>query len=313
MIGRAVISAAMLTVGLGASSQTDAQSWPGNTTSHYVQNSLSDSAFWQSGCDQAASSNAIVILDFGQPWISGSTWGAQYWYYGGGRFLSTATIADYVEDWATGYYQCSDAYHYITVAAGINSDSSHVSSNHAQAWSTMVDGINVWLANAGYSGRVTAAGAIDAEPGFYASASSDRKWAGGYATTSAFYDFGSADGCSWTGYSAPPGGACNSGWHQDDEWYMSWGAPAAYPLPEVYDSYTITLSNGTTDRMAQQWEMIRLYGYHYKTGAIFIEGTMSTTVGVSPSTSWSYMYVSVTHYSPVQSSLPWSTKIVWGL
>lgn len=317
--GRALVAAALAVTSMvgGPGNAAAAQAYPGYTLSHYVQNSISASAFYSSGCSQGRISvgNGIVVLDFGQPWVSSGTYGARYWYYGGVAFLSTTAIATYVQGFGQGFYDCSPATSYLRLAVGVNNDSGYVTSGHGSAWSAMVGAINAWLVARGYSGRVTAAGAIDAEPGFAARAPAVRAWMTGFGTSWLAYDFGSADGCSWTSYAPPPGLACNNGWRQDDLYYLAWGAPAGWGLPEVYATGTLTLPNGAPSNwMANQWEMVRLYGARYGSlGAAVIAGQMAQTDSLSPQTSWTYLYNSVNAYSPVQGNVRWSTKIVWGL
>jgi len=294
-----------------------AQTAPGFSFSHYVQNALSNTTFSTSGCTQGRSTSGyvLVILDFGQPWVSGASYGARYWYYGGVQFLSTTSIAAYVESYAQGFYGCGSASTNLRLAVGVNNDSAYVGAAHGAQWSAMVGSINSWLSSHGYAGRITAAGGIDAEPGFSASASMSRSWVSGFGSTWIAYDFGSADGCSWTTYSAAPGQPCNRGWRQDDLYYLAWGAPAAWGLPEVYATGLLTLPNHQpSNLMANQWEMVRLYGSHYGSkGAVNLAGAMAQTDSLAPSTSWTYLYNSINAYAPNQGTLAWSTKIVWGL
>ncbi len=231
-------------------------------------------------------------------------------------FASTTTIAGWVEAYGQGFYQCNTTGAYLRVAAGVNTDSGYVTSAHATAWAAMVATINGWFGAQGYGSRISAAGGLDAEQA-WAAVSAVRSWAAGYGSgNGAYYDFGSADGCSHSSYATYPGLQCPDGrppaytWYQDDYWYVSWGAPAAFPLPEVYDSYTYTLPNGNiTDYMANQWEMIRLYGYHYKTSTPILQGTMSTAGAISPSAAWTDLYNSVNAYSPAQGNVTYATYI----
>ena len=93
---RVVLATAIALVGTvgGPIHGVAAQTAPGFTLSHYVQNALSNATFSTSGCTQGRSTSGyvLVILDFGQPWVSGASYGARYWYYGGVQFLSTASI-----------------------------------------------------------------------------------------------------------------------------------------------------------------------------------------------------------------------------
>lgn len=310
-----------------------AQSYPGATNSHYME-TVDGATLYNQGCTlgQAATSgsapsNAIVVLDFGQPWVSGSTYGAKYWYGTGGTFASTSTIANAVEQFGKGFYACSSSTPRLRVASGVNSDSSYVGTSHGAAWGAMVKSINGWFSSNGYTSQVSAAAAIDIESGFSASASMARAWTDGVGQNAgvASYDFGAASGCSWTGYTSPPGYQCNGNWYQDDYWYVSWGAAAAWPLPIVYNQTIITLPNGLpSDPNAQQWEMIRRYGSAYKSGAVVMEGDMTQHTAChqpghscsgtdnTQATGWTHLYNSVNAYTPSQGNLPWATDIMWG-
>lgn len=69
-------------------------------------------------------------------------------------------------------------------------------------------------------------------------------WQYGYGsqTTRNFVDFGSANGCSSTGYGSGNGYTCSTGtptgtnnsFTQGDYWYISYGDIEAQALPEIY-------------------------------------------------------------------------------
>src|SRR5688500_17855410 len=52
----------------------------------------------------AGTQNDTVILDFGQPWASGTTRGTWSFNATYGRFVTTAAIAEAVKQFAWGYY-----------------------------------------------------------------------------------------------------------------------------------------------------------------------------------------------------------------
>lgn len=308
-----------------------ANSYPGYSTSHYME-TVSGSTLYGQGCSvgQAASSgslpaNEMIVLDFGQPWYSGGSYGANYWYGTTGAFASTSQIANAVEQFGEGFWNCSTSTPQLTVAAGVNSDSSYVGSAHGSAWGNMVASINSWFSTHSYSSQVEAEGAIDAESGFYASASAARSWASGYGTGSLFQNFGSANSCPTGSYgTSVPGYTCTSTpkWTQDDYWYLSWGASAAEPLPEIYNSLITTLPNGTqSDPNAQQWEMIRLYGNAAHTSAIYPSGSFTqhqacgsgcSGTNNSPLTGWTHLHDSLSYYSPTDTTLNFATDVKWG-
>lgn len=313
-----------------------AQSFPGWANSHYMS-PVTSSYMWDRGCDLGHGSlyqgggvtNYAVVLDFGYPNVSGSTYGANLWNSGGTTFETTSWIADKVEQYGLGFYSCSSTVPLLTIMAGVNNVGSVVGSAHGTAWGSMVQSIDSWMSTSPHNiaSQVMAMGGMDVESGF-GSPSPVKSWVNAFGNASTYftYDFGDAAGCPYASYTAPPGYTCNGGWTQDDYWYVSWGAPAARELPEIYNSTSITLPNGNpSDPNAQQWEGMRRYGYYEKqSDASYPSGstTQHTACGQpghscsgtnnSQSTGWTHLYNSLGAYTPVWSNLPWSTDFMWG-
>lgn len=190
------------------------------------------------GCRQGQRDNALgadsaIILDFGGQVAGGSE-------LVNGTVVSEGTIR-YLAAWfAYGYYSCSSSTS-MNLAIGTNNDI-NVSTSYGQAWAqTVIDTSNDVVAD-GYGSRVSVVGAIDAEPD-YSSRYAINDWESGYENLSGahlWYDYGSASGCPTSGT-----GGCDNGWLQSDLQYLSWGAPPAYPFPEIYN-----------DTMALEWANI---------------------------------------------------------
>jgi hypothetical protein len=148
------------------------------------------------------------------------------------------------EEFARGYYSCSNSSSILHLGVGTNNDID-TSYTGGVTWGFIVKHVQAYVSQ--HYGQVVVYGANDIEPGF-GSVSGSTAWAQGYdATTSALYiNFGSADGCPYQGY--VNNGACNNGWHQTDVAALAWGYPNAVSTPEIY--------NGN---QAKQWGYLSAY------------------------------------------------------
>ena len=226
-----------------------AANYPIYTYSIYVT-SMSATAANTAGCDLGNKANAgtrptnaLVILDFGYPINQNNTWGtllltSTY------PFESTTAIAGVVENFATGFWSCTTSTPRLRIAIGENTANvsvNGVTKNYfnaadGTAWAGLVNTVNSWLATSphNYSSQVSAAGAADIENASgWASYANAKAWADAFsaATSYAYYDFGSANGCSWANTFA--NNACSSSWNTAQEWYVSFGAPRAFPPPRT--------------------------------------------------------------------------------
>jgi len=314
-----------------------ANSFPGWANSHYMS-PLTSSAAYGYGCDlaggtyqQGTTQDLVVILDFGYPSTSGSTYGAGLWSGGGHQFESDAYIADKVEQFGFGWYNCSGTTEQLKIVVGVMTDSSTtVTAAAGTHWGDMVDSINAWMSTSPHTivSQVYAYGGIDIESGFAATASQITAWVNAFSTASSAtftYDFGDAAGCPYASYTSPPGYACNRGWTQDNYFYWSWGCSACEGMPEIYNTTTVTLPNGnTSDHNAQQWEGIRRYGYNEKGSTnVFVASTTQRTACGQPGhscsgtnntalTGWTHLHNSLGAYAPTTSVLYGSTDFMWG-
>ncbi|MFZ5854020.1 MAG: hypothetical protein ACOYXS_05860 [Chloroflexota bacterium] len=239
-----------------------ADSYPGALVAWYM-NTIDTTTLYNMGCsvgtaraNGSAPQDGLVILDYGLPKKSGSTYGASA-FGGNGGFASTTQIRNAAVEFAHGFWVCTGANTsaHVTIALG-TSNNSQVGglanadiTAHGQAWATMVNSINSDLVSHGYSSQASAAGADDIEVSWstYARA---KLWVDGYNGSHQYpmYDYGDAAGCPSSGATSAPA-PCGS-WNQDNLYYVSWGSPAAFAEPEIYREDGI---------QASQWQQISKY------------------------------------------------------
>jgi hypothetical protein len=195
-----------------------------------------------------------------------------------------AAITNASEGYIAGFFACSSTAH-LRIAIGTNNangmsygshiDFGYVTREHGAAWGQMVNALNAYINSQNYAARVSARGASDIEIGF-GPPEQAIAWVDGYSSVSSWpmYNFGSADGCPVPSGNVFKTGTCSSRgdagspaqvWTQDQLWYVSYGNPVAYPLPEIYCSVS-----------AKQWYNESLYGALYKTGRLDFLGTTAS-------------------------------------
>ncbi|PEC20012.1 hypothetical protein COM96_21940 [Bacillus cereus] len=196
----------------------------------------------------------IVVLDFGWPEYVRKTkiYGTLLFsgFGAGNTFASTTDIANAVKAFAQGYHDYNVNGSQVVIAIGTNNKKG-ASSQHAQAWASMVEQVKLWVQNQGYS-NITIAAASDMEMGWNTPRNT-RAWVDGYKSYFlnsgkpfiTLYNYGDAAGC-------PPYGNCNNGWTQDDVWYISWGSGISSPLPEIYT---------TNSSQAKEWANLVKYSF----------------------------------------------------
>jgi hypothetical protein len=233
------------------------------TTSYYVQ-TLDGGTLGNLGCalgqrlTRVAGQENAVVLAFGRPrqWQGAdgaAVYGTTLWRSDPATYPSTAQIAAAVRSYVGGYARCTTAEgpaSRLTLVVGTNNYGAHVTPGHGQAWARMVNGLAAWAAERGLAGRVAIAGGSDMEVS-YNSPAVTRAWVDGYhaAGNWTLFNFGDAAGCPASGARAAPA-RCANGWTQEDVWYISWGAPLARAVPEIY---------ATAGGNAASWQQIVLY------------------------------------------------------
>ncbi len=262
------------------------QTGPDIFTSSYYIKTIDPNASYALGCELGTrdaklpgAQDNVVVLDYGRA-IYADILGNGQMEYGTRLFITAkranmAQIAASAERFGEGYYICSDQDNdsYLTIGIGTNNyeyeDCPNCSAdfNHGKAFAEMVNGVNVWLLEKGYTGQVSAWAANDIELSWNTYART-RDWLDGYDAANQYplLNFGAIPGCP---YLAAPGAQCGSYpflWSYDEVWYVIWGAKPVYPLPEIYSS------NGVN---AQQWFLMSLYSYNTHGLAIEFPGVMT--------------------------------------
>lgn len=242
------------------------QSPPRKSTSYYVGTTDTTTAYNQ-GCSQgqqdsiAPTQNSEVVLDFG---------GQNYSNTGsiliGGPEVTFGQIQSYAEQFARGYYVCtgSNTASQLLLAIGTNNSAYQVSYSGGATWANQVVGpVQAWVAGNGVGNQVMPVGGNDMEPGFHGVVDT-RAWLQGYSDTGKgrVTNYGSADGCpQYTSNN----GLCNNGWSQADVWWLSWGNPSGFAMPEIY----YYANSG-------QWTMISQYGFTYQgQSKIYFDGPLT--------------------------------------
>ncbi|HNT53174.1 MAG TPA: hypothetical protein PKG95_00585 [Anaerolineaceae bacterium] len=278
--------------------------------------------------------DSIIILDYGQPWEEDGVWGVAV--FSDYDFYSLDVIAASAREFGHGYYDGTgaDTASHITLGIGINSYGSYGAGStdpavraaaayqHGQAYAAMVESVANWTINNGYGSQVRIVAAKDIELAWN-KAQVSHAWVNGYSSYFPdpvtyhipYYNFGTCENCpTRLDTSLVPG----NGWTLQEIWYTNWGAPPAWPIPEIY------VTNG---RNARQWAYLSYYAAQNFGGAITFPGLMTqwqacqqnpgdcNTLDNTPEQGWQQLYDEVhdPYYSGliVQETIPWVTDIKW--
>jgi hypothetical protein len=224
---------------------------------------------------QPDNTNRVLMLDFGGARkLDADTFGVINF---SGAYLSNADVLQGLEGAADGYH---DGHSGGQVLIAYGNSNYHLSS-HGMGTN------NAWYA--GYYQEQRAKQLVDYEKNHvytreYAAAGSDMEpsWEGPAVTRQLvngataynfglYYNYGSADGCPWTGN----GGGCNNGWDSNDAAYVSFHG-MAWGLPEIY--YTVN---------ADQWAVIRrAWDATHSDEFLFAGITAEKGAGLSPQAAW---------------------------
>lgn len=239
---------------------------PAYTTSLY-ENTTDSTTMYNQGCSAAHGAAGLVVMDWGQPVSLSSGYGT---YDFGGADVSDASILHAVANYVLGVWSCRTSTTDLAVAIGESNYGSSTSNWYAdgQAWGSMVNSVQSYISNNGYSNVVGAYGAGDLETEWN-SYSVTSSMVNGYNNTSSrlYFDFGD----DTPGY-----------WSDSQVWYVAWGAADSEPLPEIY--YT---ADATSD-----WESLDVWACNNEGGTMDFKGTMSENASGtdSPSQSFDDMY-----------------------
>jgi hypothetical protein len=265
--------------------------------------------------NRAGTQATKVALDFGGPTTVNGVQGATLF---GGPNSTTSQILAAVKEYAHGYWVCtgSDTTSVAEVAVGTNnSTGSSVTTANGTAWANMVNSFGSWLNTVAYGNQVDAAGANDIEPGF-GNPGPARNWVNGYASVNnyRYLNYGSADGCP-TGHipsSTECGTSTYPSWGPEDIYYVSWGAPPAWPLPEIYT---------TSGSQASQWYWLSRYAVQQHGTPMFYIGSFTQSKACqtrscpgtnnSPSAGYTQLYNALAQNASTQQTPCCASDIKW--
>jgi len=245
------------------------------TASRYYTSTAFLYNYWlgcKQGKDWPDQASGVIILDFGQPWHDGNSYGANLWPYPF-PFQSIDEIETAVRGYVVGFVNCAitqqshQKWANVYIAAGVNNVGQQVGAGHGAAWAQMVNRLNQFLASQSATPRIRARGAIDAEP-LFGPASAAIQWADGYSSAfqgdSLYYNFGSCDACPSVFY---PNWIPENSWTLSDVYHVSWGATAALPFPDIYATDGIN---------AWQWQYVTLWSYlNYGSARMYSKGVFT--------------------------------------
>jgi hypothetical protein len=264
---------------------------PYYTTSYY-ESTTSASTLKSQGCSAAKGHAGIVVLDFGEPFLSGSTYGT--YLFGGGGFASDGAITTAAEDFATGARGCNSSTSF-TLAIGtsnyygdLGGASNSTWNTAGQHWGGLVNNVKNYVNSKGYS-EIAVSGADDIEVE-WASYGQSSNFVNGYNSTSSQFLFDYGD--DTPGY-----------WTNAQVYYVAYGAADDLPLPEIYYNADAT----------QDWEPLDYWACTNKGGPMIIVGTMAESpTGNTPAQAWTDMYNAEGAHSctaAARSDLSFSTNI----
>jgi hypothetical protein len=264
---------------------------------------------YNEGCRQGqALEYGGIVLYFGRPAYRNGTYGTILY---SNAFAPISAIEQAAKAFLAGYWACSPPSAGIRLVIGTSNYGGSVTYAHGSQWAQLVTRVNSWISSPpSYASKETAAGGSDMELGWN-TASVTRAWANGYVSVYQwpYYNYGDCSGCPSKTH---PTWRPDNNWTQEDVWYVSWGAPPAWPLPEIYNS-----------TMAGQWQYMSLYSYTHHDGRMIVKGAMtqrqacqdlgSACPGTNntPAQGWSQLWDALNSDARTAQSLDWSTDITY--
>lgn len=259
----------------------------------------------------------FVVLHYFQPVQFGPTsFGATL---ESGADATTAQIGAAAGAFARGYYICAglDIYSQLRLGVGTTNNGSQVTTARGRAWAQMVNQANIDI------GIVVALqaqiwGASDMELGFNGPVVT-RAWVDGYDQTNSYrlINYGDAAGCRDVGDRQAAGNECGTAAFPqctaEDVYYISWGSPPAYALPQIY------LNNG---KNANQWKGVKLYGVSAHSNVMELLGSLTQSLACAdigcdpaldntPAQGWAQLWDALNSDSRTAQSVRYSTDIRW--
>lgn len=194
--------------------------------------------------DNATCTNSAVFLDFGQVYYQNGVYGVSD--FNNAAFVSDTTVQQAAERYAAGWYANTGTCPRLHLIIGVNnydqcrSGGSCTPYAAGQQWGNVVNNVQTWLNNSGYSWQITAWGGDDMEQPYndptgkwWDCPTKTRNFVDGFnsnnPSSALFIDYGTA----WVPATCI---AYNDrGWTASDVYYVAYGAGAPeYPQPEIY-------------------------------------------------------------------------------
>jgi hypothetical protein len=261
---------------------TSARTAPKATFSYYV--SITSPAAWEALGNQLGTSvangtrpkRALVILHFGRPAKIGSAQAVLP--HADGR-ISLATVRAIVNSYALGFVETAPPLGRLWIGVGLSNDNNQTYSDpnvtfaHGQAWGELVNDINADFdatTTPCVRCKVNAFGANDIEVNWSARLAPRRLVQGYQGRAKYLYlHFGDAAGCPNT---VPASGAmlCNNNWRVEDVRWLAWGAPGAFPFPQIY-----TESGFHPVLQGDQWKALSKFSVTRRGGRLMFLGTLA--------------------------------------
>lgn len=231
--------------------------------------------------------------------------------------MSISDIESVVDAYSDGFFAgLSGSDSNLTVAIGTSNLGQQVNyQSHGAAWAQAVDSVQNYVTQAGYSQRISIAGADDMELD-YNTYNATFPWIQGFASANPngrlLMDYGDSAACPQSGTTTTPG-ACNNGWTQQTLWYAAYYYNFEFPTPEIY----------TPDSaQARQWQQISLWGYLTQSNQAIRFVSSFTQLGScqqghycapgtdnSPDTGFSQLWDTIYSDSRTAIGFSWSTDI----
>jgi hypothetical protein len=289
--------------------------------------------------------NRLIILDFGRPRQSGTTYGVYLPFDQTYTFYSTTAIMNAVKEFARGYWvgTSGNVNNQLRIVVGTNNccngDSVSLFQGHGTAWGQMMNMLPSLIVT--YSAQVNVVAGSDMEMEFnrpYHTA----QWLGSLINVSTCNPTGTGEaGCMYNfgnqtvAVPTTSVGPCNyndsaaTTWAACDVWYISWGAkksgdpdPFPRPIPEIYHAASPTYPYGYD---ASQWAALSVYSVNLQqAGPIYFPGTLTQYARCGdicydgngqpyannrPEQGWAYLMDALASNTSTAQFIPWVTDI----
>ena len=306
------------------------QNGPSVFTTSYYMATVDPAELYRRGCNLGARDfglpgvqDNLVILDFGGPRnLGGGVYGSRL--FTTAVWVSTGQIAAAVQSFGLGYYMCTqdDLSSSLVIGIGTNNYTYDgtplyaVTYEHGVAWALMVNQVNQYFVEKGYSRQVSAVGANDIELSWN-DYTPTKNWLNGYDSVNNYemINFGAIPGCP---YFKSPGAQCGSYpyiWTKDQVWDVTWGAGPVYPLPEIYANSGVN---------AEQWYLMSVYAAQAHGLPMEFRGVMTQlqacqvrpdygcdVLDNTPLQGWTQLSTLVNGNPITAHLIRWSTDITW--